>query len=320
MPDNIELSLTPADNVRLANLCGAMDENIDHIARALSVKIKRRGGRFRVSGDGAETAAETLRTLYLNADKELAGNDIRMQLAQTLGSGSNGNGPVPARLPAEWPAETSSGFQVRNAAQRAYWDKINRHSVTFCSGPAGSGKTHIAVAAALQLLRRNGSAEGVRRLVLSRPVVEAGGERLGFLPGDMEQKVNPYLRPLYDVLYQLLGRAQAERRLSGGDVEIIPLAFMRGLTLNNAVLILDEAQNTTPGQMKMLLTRLGQNSKMIINGDVSQTDLPPAVTCGLSDAMSRLRSLGDIALHHFTAEDIVRHPLVGDILKAYERS
>lgn len=312
MADNsVELSLAPSDNTRLANLCGAMDENISHIARALSVKIKRRGGRFQVLGEAAQQAADALSALYAIADRGVADDDVRLQLAQPLpGAGAAAAAASAAPAPAPLPA----GFQPRSESQRQYWEKIHRHSVTLCLGPAGTGKTHIAVAAALQLLR--GSA-AVQRLVLSRPVVEAGGERLGFLPGDMEQKVNPYLQPLYDILYQLLGQPGSERMMASGKIGVIPLAFMRGLTLGSTVLILDEAQNTTPAQMKMLLTRLGDNGKMIIAGDVSQSDIAAPPVSGLADAAARLDGIAGIAIHRFKEGDIVRHPLVRDILAAY---
>ncbi|MCH9758441.1 MAG: PhoH family protein [Proteobacteria bacterium] len=309
MTDSVNLLLTPPDNTRLANLCGAMDENINHIARALSVVIKRRGENFQLSGESAALAADTLRMLYLRADKEVVNDDVRLQLAQQPGSA-----PVVGK---NNPAAASKPGAARNEAQKVYWEKINRSAITLCTGPAGTGKTHIAVAAALRLLRGAGAA---RRLVLSRPVVEAGGERLGFLPGDMEQKINPYLRPLYEVLYQLQGKSAIERRIAAGEIEILPLAFMRGLTLNNTVLILDEAQNTTPAQMRMLLTRLGENSKIIITGDTSQSDLPALPICGLTDAAERLAKVSGIALHHFQLADIVRSPLVRDILKAYDNT
>lgn len=309
MSQNRELLLAPDDNARLANLCGALDENILHISRALSVKIKRRGGNFKISGapDSAARAVSALQALYRRADQSIASNDVRLQLAQT---------PVAAEAEADAPPH-QSGMRMRSAAQEIYRDKIHNHSITLCLGPAGSGKTHIAVAAALEL-RRGGSRHEMRRLILSRPAVEAGGERLGFLPGDMEQKVNPYLRPLYDILYQFLGRQTLERYMAGGEIEVLPLAFMRGITLNNTVLIVDEAQNTTPVQMKMLLTRLGNNSKIIVAGDITQADIAAGAVSGLTDAAARLAAVRGVAIHHFSDADIVRHPLVCDILTAYE--
>lgn len=314
--DNIRLSLAPADNIRLANLCGEMDGNIIHIARALSVRIKRRGERFQLSGGAADAAARTIKTLYQQADKEIDKNAIRLQLAKHLPDeedfsvvpATNGGGGD----------EKRRYKKLRNAAQQQFWDKIERHTVTLCTGPAGTGKTHVALAAALTLLHESRhSAETAWRLILTRPVIEAGGERLGFLPGDMEQKVNPYLRPLHDILYQLLGRPETERRIAQGEIEVIPLAFMRGLTLNRAIVIIDEAQNTTPPQIKMLLSRLGEEAKILIVGDMTQNDLPSNASCGLTDAVGRLKTVRGITHHTFSEEDIVRHPLVRDILLAY---
>ena len=206
-------------------------------------------------------------------------------------------------------------FSPRNAAQSALMQKIADNSIIFCAGPAGTGKTHIALAAALQLIR-----DGMHnRLVLTRPAVEAGGERIGFLPGDMEQKVNPYLRPLHEILYHLLGRREAERRLADGQIEMIPLAFMRGLTIDHATIVLDEAQNMTPAQMKMTLTRLGGNGRIIITGDESQSDLSLLGDSGLTDAMRRLNGIAGIAMHRFSEDDIVRHALVKNILRAYRQ-
>ena len=312
MPQNIDLSLTPADNARLANLCGALDENILHIARALSVKIKRRGGDFRISGapDSTERAVAALQALYRRANQTIVSDDVRLQLAQSQQPGA-------AVIPAEPPPAAAGGLRMRSAAQQAYRDKIHDYDITLCLGPAGTGKTHIAVVAALEL-SCGGARRETRRLILSRPAVEAGGERLGFLPGDMEQKVNPYLRPLYDILYQLLGRQSLERSMASGEIEVLPLAFMRGITLNNTILIVDEAQNTTPTQMKMLLTRLGHNSKIIVAGDITQADIAAGTVSGLSDAAVRLAAVRGIAIHHFHEADIVRHPVVRDILTAYE--
>lgn len=305
MSVSVDFSVAPPNNARLANLCGTMDDNINHIARAFSVRIKRRGGCFQLRGAAAASAAAAIKALYSQADKDIKAADVRRHLARQLTTG------VAASPPAV------GGAMLRNAAQRVYQEKIFAHSVVMCAGPAGTGKTHVALVAALDLLRAR--VGGCRRLVLTRPVLEAGGERLGFLPGDMEQKINPYLRPLHDILNQQLGRQEAERRMAGGEIEIIPLAFMRGLTLNNTVVILDEAQNTTPAQMKMFLTRMGDGAKMIITGDVTQNDLPASHASGLSDAIARLRNVGDVAYHRFDEGDIVRHPLVAEILRAYAK-
>ena len=340
----VELDLAPPDNARLANLCGAMDDNLARLSRALSVDIRRRGAKFRLSGPGAapRTAAETLRALYARAGRVIVPRDVQMCVAESM----NGEGPdVSDGDGGKVDAENESGFGFgadsdsdfaspavngrarrsprapkefapRTAGQREYLEKIRAHDLTICAGPAGAGKTYLAVAAALESARR-GETE---RLILTRPAVEAGGEKLGFLPGDMEQKVNPYLRPLHEALHRLLGRAEAERRMarSGrGAIEIIPLAFMRGLTLESAFVILDEAQNAAPSQMKMLLTRLGADSKIVVAGDDTQTDLPGGDS-GLADAMRRLRGIPGVALHRFSAADIVRHPLTRAVLSAYE--
>lgn len=340
----VELDLTPPDNARLANLCGAMDDNLGRLSRALAVDIRRRGARFRLSGAGGapRVAADALRALYARAEREeIAPHDVQMCVAENwngkssaaVNSGSDlnfapvesgeesGEGesdadeskPRRASRPPRGPRE----FSARTAGQREYLEKIRAHDLTICAGPAGAGKTYLAVAAALESGRR-GETE---RLILTRPAVEAGGEKLGFLPGDMEQKVNPYLRPLHDSLHRLLGRAESERRMmkSGrGSIEIIPLAFMRGLTLEGAFVILDEAQNTAPEQMKMLLTRLGPGSKIVVTGDDTQNDLPPGSESGLADAMRRLRGLPGVAVHRFSMADIVRHPLTRSVILAYE--
>ena len=366
----VEVLLTPPDNARLANLCGAMDDNISRLSRALAVDIRRRGAKFRLAGPGGATraAAETLRALYERAQGEIAPRDVQLCIAESMNgqaapdedrfptpkippptpSGPNGpNGPDGpdgggigsefgldpealadpdgeaggrfhrARGGSRRPLRGPKEFAPRTARQREYLEKIRVHDLTICSGPAGAGKTYLAVAAALESIR-GGETE---RLILTRPAVEAGGEKLGFLPGDMEQKVNPYLRPLHESLHRLLGRGEAERRMakSGrGAIEIIPLAFMRGLTLDGAFVILDEAQNTTPSQMKMLLTRLAPGSKSVVTGDETQDDLPPGAESGLSDAMRRLRGLDGVALHRFGKEDIARHPLTRAVLLAYE--
>ncbi|MGU9950792.1 MAG: PhoH family protein [Gammaproteobacteria bacterium WSBS_2016_MAG_OTU1] len=305
MNESINISLTPACNTRLANLCGPMDGNITHLAEVFNVNIQRRGERFSVRGEAAEDAVAALQQLYARAEHEINLTDV--QLCATGKSL-----PPPTRPNRQTITQTTS--------QEVLLQKIKTHSLTLCCGPAGVGKTHIALAAALQLLD-DGMHE---RLVLTRPAVEAGGEKIGFLPGDMEQKVNPYLRPLHDILYFLLGKREAEKRMSDGRIEMIPLSFMRGLTIGNAVMIIDEAQNTTPGQLKMALTRLGVGGRIIVNGDESQSDLPnngkTQIVSGLDDAVRRLVNIDDIAHHRFSEEDVVRHPLVKDIIRAYQKN
>ena len=295
MSDSVTVSMSPPCNERLSNLCGAMDGNITHIAKAFNVEIRRRGEKFSVRGKDARGAAETLQKLYARADNGIDLLDVQMCIGDR-----------------EAPPTVRGRFEPKTPAQAVLLQKIIDNSVVFCAGPAGTGKTHVALAAALQLMR-----DGIHgRLVLTRPAVEAGGERIGFLPGDMEQKVNPYLRPLHEILYTLLGRRETERRLAGGEIDMIPMSFMRGLTIDHAVLVLDEAQNTSPGQLKMMLTRLGANGRMIITGDESQSDLQSGD--GLSDAIRRLKGIAGIAIHRFDETDIVRHPLVKNILRAYD--
>ena len=300
MSDSVNISLTPSDNSRLANLCGVMDGNITHIARAFEVSIRRRGERFCVRGRAAHAAAAMLQNLYARAEHSMDTVDVQLCMAAQ-------------ELPAAPAHRRGDLFAPYNAAQEMLLEKIMRNSVVLCAGPAGTGKTHMALAAALRLLRDNDH----NRLVLTRPAVEAGGERIGFLPGDMEQKVNPYLRPLHDILYRLLGRRETERRMSEGRIEMVPLAFMRGLTIDDAVVVLDEAQNTTPGQIKMTLTRLGVNGRVIITGDESQSDLPAGMESGLTDAVRRLAGIDGVSVHRFAESDIVRHPLLREILRAY---
>ena len=303
MNESVNITLAPPDNARLANLCGAMDGNIAHIAEAFGVNIRRRGGRFNVRGAAAKEAADTLQTLYARAGRGIELADVQLFMA---GAAADSRPATP---------DARAGFAPKTAAQEVLMKKILRHNIVFCAGPAGTGKTHMALAAALHYFCEG---EGMR-LVLSRPAVEAGGERIGFLPGDMEQKVNPYLRPLYEILHRLLGRREAERRMADGRIEVAPLSFMRGLTIGGAVVVLDEAQNTTPAQMKMALTRLGADGRMIITGDESQSDLPRGTLSGLDDAFRRLANIPQIAFHRFSAADTVRHPLVREILRAYQQ-
>ena len=327
MADTVNFFLRPADNDRLANLCGALDGNMRHIARAFGVDINRRGEQFQLVGAGAAQAATLIKKLYAEADRPIDLGDVREYLADftardttLLANDWNGASPwddKPSPSPRANLARLSS-VRLRNESQRAYYEKIRRHAVTFCIGPAGTGKTYVALAAALSLL--DDKRRRFNRLLLTRPVVEAVGERLGFLPGNMEQKVNPYLRPMSDILYQFIGASEIERRMAQGLVEFIPLAFMRGLTLNNSILILDEAQNTTPQQMKMLLSRIGDECKIIAMGDIEQSDIERVGKSGIADAIDRLKSVDDIARHIFTGADIVRHPLIHKILKAYEQN
>jgi phosphate starvation-inducible PhoH-like protein len=307
----LELQLDPVDNRRLARLCGALDANLRQIETALDVSIARRGARFTVRGrpQQAERAAQALAHFYDKASDELSLDDVQLGLTEL----SQGNAPQPA--------ETGPALLTRRAdlhgrtpRQVQYLEQILAHDITFGVGPAGTGKTYLAVACAVDALER----DKVKRIVLVRPAVEAG-ERLGFLPGDLAQKVDPYLRPLYDALYDLMGFDKVSKLLERGAIELAPLAYMRGRTLNHAFVILDEAQNTTPEQMKMFLTRIGFGAKAVVNGDVTQIDLGRGQKSGLIEARRILAEVRGIAFTDFTAADVVRHPLVARIIDAYEK-
>jgi phosphate starvation-inducible PhoH-like protein len=307
------------DDNRLASvLFGRYGENLSLIERRLGVKIDQRGNHVSIDGprDACEKARQTLEGLYeeLRAGRDVTSGDIEgaLRAAQTQTS----------FFDTEAPGDKNSfddirlrkrAVRARTAMQDAYIRAMKRNTMVFGIGPAGTGKTWLAVAHAVHLYERR----EVDRIVLSRPAVEAG-ERLGFLPGDMREKVDPYLRPMYDALYDLMDRAIVERALQTGEIEIAPLAFMRGRTLANAAVILDEAQNTTPMQMKMFLTRLGEHSRMIVTGDPSQIDLPPGQSSGLVEATALLQGVEDIAQVMFTGADVVRHELVGRIVAAYD--
>ena len=307
----MEVSFTPVNNQRLANLCGALDENLRQVETALEVAIARRGEYFTVSGatDKTRAAANVLKAFYEKADKGLALEEIQLDLIEAANPQRarpvNGSGPVLVTR--------RQDLQGRTPHQVEYLQKIQAHDITFGIGPAGTGKTYLAVACAVDALER----DVVKRLVLVRPAVEAG-ERLGFLPGDMAQKVDPYLRPLYDALYDLMGYDRVAKAFERGAIEIAPLAFMRGRTLNHGFVILDEAQNTTPEQMKMFLTRTGFGSRVVVTGDVTQIDLVKGQKSGLIDAHEILKDVRGIAFTYFNAEDVVRHPLVQRIVNAYE--
>lgn len=298
-----------------------MDENLRQISAALDVTIFRRGEKFIVGGANAARAVEILEKFYAVADKVVSIEDIQLALVEQRAVLAHG-GEKPAilaRQPAEEETESPvlktrrSDLRGRTPHQNHYIKSILEHDVTFGIGPAGTGKTYLAVACAVDALER----DAVKRIVLTRPAVEAG-ERLGFLPGDLAQKVDPYLRPLYDALYDLLGFDRTQKMFERQAIEIAPLAYMRGRTLNHAFVILDEAQNTTPEQMKMFLTRIGFGSKAVVTGDVTQIDLQRNQKSGLVDAGQVLKEVRGIAFTHFTSADVVRHPLVARIVDAYE--
>jgi phosphate starvation-inducible PhoH-like protein len=307
----VEVSFTPVDNQRLANLCGALDENLRQIEAALDVNISRRGERFAVIGKPprARIAAQLLKDFYAKARHSLTLEDVQLGLVEADSERAPRLEPQAATL-----ITRREDLHGRTPHQVEYLTNIQTHDITFSIGPAGTGKTYLAVACAVDALER----DSVKRIVLVRPAVEAG-ERLGFLPGDMAQKVDPYLRPLYDALYDLMGYDKVAKMFERGAIEIAPLAFMRGRTLNHAFIILDEAQNTTPEQMKMFLTRIGFGSKAVITGDITQIDLPKGQKSGLVDARQVLQRVRGIAFTLFGTEDVVRHPLVQRIVNAYEK-
>ncbi|MGH6995711.1 MAG: PhoH family protein [Stellaceae bacterium] len=304
-----------ADNALLPQLFGEHDKHLERIERALGVALVSRGNRLAISGSeaAADIARAALTALYerLKRGDEVDAHavDAALRMAQHRGANRGEPGGEGEEI-----RTRKRRIAPRGPAQAAYIKALRTHELVFGLGPAGTGKTYLAVAMAVDLLM----AGRVDRIVLSRPAVEAG-ERLGFLPGDLREKVDPYLRPLYDALHDMLSGEQVMKRLSLGDIEIAPLAFMRGRTLANAFVILDEAQNTTPVQMKMFLTRLGENARMAVTGDLSQIDLPKGTRSGLTDAVETLAGVDGIAMIHFTEADVVRHPLVSRIVAAYDR-
>jgi phosphate starvation-inducible PhoH-like protein len=303
MAELAEIDFKPVDNHRLASLCGPMDENLRQMEAALDVVIRRRGSRFSISGARANEGISVLEYFYNKAGNELSLDDIQLGLVE-LARGVDEAGPLLRTRRAD--------LKPRTSGQAVYLEQIQSHDITFGIGPAGTGKTYLAVACAVDALER----ESVKRIVLTRPAVEAG-ERLGFLPGDLAQKVDPYLRPLYDALYDLMGFDKVMKLIERNTIEVAPLAFMRGRTLNHAFIILDEAQNTTPEQMQMFLTRIGFGARAVVTGDITQIDLPKGIKSGLKDAQDVLGGVRGIAFTQFTKEDVVRHPLVARIVDAY---
>ncbi|TXI17373.1 MAG: PhoH family protein [Ottowia sp.] len=302
-------TFTPSNNTRLAHLCGPTDEHLRTIEAGLQVSIAHRHEQFRIDGarKSAERALTVLQALYELADRPIRAETVQLMLAgdgEPLAEDAGGAHRLVTRR---------GDLKARTPNQSVYLEHIAQHDITFGIGPAGTGKTYLAVACAVDALER----QSVQRIVLTRPAVEAG-ERLGFLPGDLTQKVDPYLRPLYDALYDLMGFDRVAKAFERAQLEIAPLAFMRGRTLNHAFVILDEAQNTTPEQMKMFLTRIGFGSKCVVTGDVSQIDLPKGATSGLIDAERVLRRVKGLAFTRFTSADVVRHPLVARIVDAYD--
>jgi len=308
----MEITLSPEDNLMLANLCGPLDENIRQLANGLDIDINRRGSTFYLSGTqtNMRLAAQMLENFYARSKKPIDLEDIQLGLVE-----------IDKLKPEEVSSSTMPTLMTRRGdlhgrtpRQVSYLQQIQDHDITFGIGPAGTGKTYLAVASAVDAMTR----DRVKRIVLVRPAVEAG-ERLGFLPGDLNQKVDPYLRPLYDALYDLAGYDTVNKMFERGAIEVAPLAYMRGRTLNQSFIILDEAQNTTPEQMKMFLTRIGFGTKAVITGDVTQIDLQRHQKSGLVEAQKILKDVKGIAFTQFMSQDVVRHPLVQKIINAYEK-
>ncbi|MGL5030017.1 MAG: PhoH family protein [Aeromonas sp.] len=327
----LNLHLEPADNQRLASLCGPFDDNIKQLARRLGVEINYRDSHFQLAGKPAQldAAAVILKHLYVDTQPLKGGQvpDITPELVHLaiqesrvleqddqLAPSSAASTDVSTDTSNTVTIKTKRGrIKPRSPNQAQYLANIVRHDVSFGIGPAGTGKTYLAVAAAVDALER----QDVRRILLTRPAVEAG-EKLGFLPGDLSQKVDPYLRPLYDALFEMLGFERVEKLMERNVIEVAPLAYMRGRTLNDAFIILDEAQNTTTEQMKMFLTRIGFNAKAVITGDITQTDLPRHQTSGLRHALDVLQGVEGLSFNFFESTDVVRHPVVARIVQAYE--
>jgi phosphate starvation-inducible PhoH-like protein len=316
VPSTRDVFLDPSDNVRLVELCGPLDEHLRLIETRLGVEIRRRGNRFQIVGPvlAGKRAEAVLQSLYARAQREpVDGERVHIALQEMGMEGSPVEVGATDALD-ELKVHTSRGaVRARGSNQMEYLVNVRTHDLTFGIGPAGTGKTYLAVACAVEALQ----SEKVRRIVLVRPAVEAG-ERLGFLPGDLSQKVDPYLRPMYDALYEMLGFERVAKLIERNVIEVAPLAFMRGRSLNDSFVILDEAQNTTNEQMKMFLTRIGFGSKAVVTGDITQVDLPSAKQSGLRTVIDILRGVRGIAFTMFTSRDVVRHPLVQRIVQAYE--
>jgi phosphate starvation-inducible protein PhoH and related proteins len=314
-PQSLDLDLEPADNARLANLCGQLDEHLRLIERRLGIEINNRGNRFRLIGEGdaIQAGEQVLRDLYRASQNEVLEPQRVHLFLQEAGVDELLEQDRGADLP-DVLIKTRRGLvRARGANQKEYLHKVVTHDINFGVGPAGTGKTYLAVASAVDALER----DQVRRILLVRPAVEAG-ERLGFLPGDLSQKIDPYLRPLYDALYEMLGFEKVAKLVERNIIEVAPLAYMRGRTLNESFVILDEAQNTTPEQMKMFLTRIGFGSTAVITGDVTQIDLPRGQQSGLRQATEVLAGVDGISFTFFNARDVVRHPVVQRVVRAYD--
>ncbi len=309
----LNLELQPADNERLNNLCGPCDEHLQQLEQKLHVDIKNRGYYFNISGsvDNAQTCINILQDLYRTAAAHeiITAETVHLHIQQAGATPESNT----LRFPDSRIRTKRKVIRGRGANQNTYIHNIQTHDLAFGIGPAGTGKTYLAVACAVEALER----DEVRRLILVRPAVEAG-ERLGFLPGDLSQKIDPYLRPMYDALYEFMGIEKVNKLIEKNVIEVAPLAYMRGRTLNDAFIIMDEAQNTTMEQMKMFLTRFGFGSTAVVTGDITQIDLPNHQTSGLKHVLDVLNDIKEISFTHFASKDVVRHSLVQRIVEAYE--
>jgi phosphate starvation-inducible PhoH-like protein len=311
-----ERRITISDSSQMQEICGSFDDNLKALEKQYCVSVVCRGDELKISGD-EEAAANAESAVQAMLHMSETGQPVNVQTVRYVTSMVNdGEADEIGTLTDDGVCLTATGKVVRakTVGQKKYVDAIRKNTIVFGVGPAGTGKTYLAVAMAVKAFKRH----EVNRIILTRPAVEAG-EKLGFLPGDLQNKVDPYLRPLYDALFEMLGAEPFQKHMERGSIEVAPLAYMRGRTLDNAFIILDEAQNTTSEQLKMFLTRLGDQSRMVITGDVTQIDLPDKRKCGLLEAMKILRRVDDIYIHEFTNKDVVRHKLVQDIIRAYEK-
>ena len=314
MTKSLDIEFAPADNERLANLCGPMNEHLQQLENRLGIEINNRNHHFQLIGEAnnAKMGADILKTLYqLTQEQQLTANQVHLQLQESGLQALDDDSQLDAN---QWSLRLRKELiKGRGPNQINYLKNIQTHDLCFGIGPAGTGKTYLAVACAVEALE----AERVRRILLVRPAVEAG-ERLGFLPGDLAQKIDPYLRPMYDALYEMMGFERVAKLIERSVIEIAPLAYMRGRTLNDAFIILDEAQNTTREQMKMFLTRIGFGSTAVVTGDVTQIDLPRGTYSGLRHVVEVLNNIDEISMTFFDPRDVVRHPMVKRIVKAYD--
>lgn len=310
-----EKAVSIQDMSRIHLIFGDFDNNINIIQKEYKVSIFTRDDEIRIKGDenAVDNAEQVIKTLISTVEKGETPTEQSVRYAISMTNEGKGEEVQTLTADCICVSHTGKPIKAKTVGQSKYVNSIKKNTIVFGVGPAGTGKTYLAVALAVRAFK----AHEVQRIILTRPAVEAG-EKLGFLPGDLQNKVDPYLRPLYDALYEMLPAEQVDKKLAIGEIEIAPLAFMRGRTLSNAFVILDEAQNTTPMQMKMFLTRLGENSRMVVNGDLSQVDLPRGVISGLKDALDTLENVSSISSVTFSANDVVRHGLVAKIVKAYE--